>query len=213
MFTGIVEEVGTVVSARPDQLVVRGSVVLEGTKLGDSIAVNGVCLTVVRFAAGNPGWFAVGLMEETLRRSNLGEVRPGDRVNLERALAFGGRMGGHLVQGHIDGVGRVLGQTREREALRMRFSAPDGIMRYIVEKGFIAVDGASLTVAEVDRSSFAVSLVGFTQQNITLPEKRPGSTVNLEADIIGKYVERLLGARGGGGKVSLEFLAEHGFGS
>ncbi|TAK35666.1 MAG: riboflavin synthase [Chloroflexota bacterium] len=213
MFTGIVEEVGTVVSARSDELVVRASTVLEGTRLGDSIAVNGVCLTVVTFAAGAPGWFAVGLMEETLRRSNLGELRPGDRVNLERAMALGGRMGGHLVQGHIDGVGRVLSHTREREALRIRFSAPAEIMRYIVEKGFIAVDGASLTVAEVDQSSFAVSLVNFTQQHITLPEKRPGSTVNLEADIIGKYVERLLGARGGQGKVTLEFLAEHGFGS
>ena len=201
MFTGIVEEVGTVVTARPDELVVRASVVLEGTKLGDSIAVNGVCLTVVQFAVGAPGWFAVGLMEETLRRSNLGELRPGDRVNLERAMALGGRMGGHMVQGHIDGVGRVLSQTRERGALRIRFSASDGIMRYIVEKGFIAVDGASLTVAEVDRSSFSVSLVNFTQLHITLPEKRPGSTVNLEADIIGTRV-RASGQSCGGTAVS-----------
>jgi riboflavin synthase len=209
MFTGIIEEVGRVRSlnagAEPSLSVLAKSV-LEGTRPGDSIAVNGACLTVTALDGSS---FTVGLMPETLRRTNLGALRAGDKVNLERALQVGGRLGGHFVQGHVDGVGRLLEVRREREALLMRFAAPPAIMRYVVPKGFIAVDGISLTVAECDHGSFTVSLVTFTQSNVALSEKRPGSEVNLETDILGKYIERF--ARPSGGGITAEFLAAHGF--
>jgi riboflavin synthase len=205
MFTGIVEEVGKVRAARPGQLTVAAQKVLEDTKLGDSIAVNGVCLTVTEVS---PDSFSVDVMPETLRRTSLGALRPGDGVNLERPLAVGGRFGGHFVQGHVDGVGRVLSVTPEKEALLLKFEATQEIMRYIVEKGFIAVDGVSLTVVEYNSTSFTVSLVTFTLENTTLGGRRPGDMVNLEVDIIAKYVERL---REGGTGITKEFLAEHGF--
>jgi len=205
MFTGIVEEVGKVRAARPGQLTVAAQKVLEDTKLGDSIAVNGVCLTVTEVS---PDSFSVDVMPETLRRTSLGALRPGDGVNLERPLAVGGRFGGHFVQGHVDGVGRVLSVTPEKEALLLKFEATQEIMRYIVEKGFIAVDGVSLTVVECNSTSFTVSLVTFTLENTTLGGRRPGDMVNLEVDIIAKYVERL---REGGTGITKEFLAEHGF--
>ena len=205
MFTGIVEEIGKVRAARPGQLTVAAQKVLEDTKLGDSIAVNGVCLTVTEVS---PDSFSVDVMPETLRRTSLGALRPGDGVNLERPLAVGGRFGGHFVQGHVDGVGRVLSVTPEKEALLLKFEATQEIMRYIVEKGFIAVDGVSLTVVECNSTSFTVSLVTFTLENTTLGGRRPGDMVNLEVDIIAKYVERL---REGGTGITKEFLAEHGF--
>jgi len=205
MFTGIVEEVGKVRAARPGQLTVTAQKVLEDTKLGDSIAVNGVCLTVTEVS---PDSFSVDVMPETLRRTNLGTLRPGDGVNLERPLAVGGRFGGHFVQGHVDGVGRVLSVTPEKEALLLKFEATQEIMRYIVEKGFIAVDGVSLTVVECNSTSFTVSLVTFTLENTNLGDRRPGDRVNLEVDIIAKYVARL---REGGTAITKEFLAEHGF--
>lgn len=205
MFTGIVEEVGKVRAARPGQLTVAAQKVLEDTKLGDSIAVNGVCLTVTEVS---PDSFSVDVMPETLRRTSLGALRPGDGVNLERPLAVGGRFGGHFVQGHVDGVGRVLSVTPEKEALLLKFEATQEIMRYIVEKGFIAVDGVSLSVVECNSTSFTVSLVTFTLENTTLGGRRPGDMVNLEVDIIAKYVERL---REGDMGITKEFLAEHGF--
>ncbi|MCK4362382.1 MAG: riboflavin synthase [Dehalococcoidia bacterium] len=205
MFTGIVEEVGKVRAARPGQLTVAAQKVLEDTKPGDSIAVNGVCLTVTEVS---PDSFSVDVMPETLRRTNLGALRPGDGVNLERPLAVGGRFGGHFVQGHVDGVGRVLSVTPEKEALLLKFEALQEIMRYIVEKGFIAVDGVSLTVVECNSTSFTVSLVTFTLENTTLGGRRPGYMVNLEVDIIAKYAARL---REGGTGITKEFLAEHGF--
>ena len=205
MFTGIVEEMGKVRAARRGQLTVAAQKVLEDTKPGDSIAVNGVCLTVTGLL---PGSFSVDVMPETLRRTNLGALRPGDGVNLERPLAVGGRFGGHFVQGHVDGVGRVLSVTPEKEALLLKFEATQEIMRYIVEKGFIAVDGVSLTVVECNSTSFTVSLVTFTLENTTLGGRRPGDMVNLEVDIIAKYVARL---REGGTGITMEFLAEHGF--
>ena len=205
MFTGIVEEVGTVRTASPSQLVVAAARVLEETKKGDSIAVNGACLTVTEVS---PDSFSVDVMPETLRRTNLGTLRPGDGVNLERPLAVGGRFGGHFVQGHVDGVGRVLSVTPEKEALLLKFEATQEIMRYIVEKGFIAVDGVSLTVVECNSTSFTVSLVTFTLENTNLGDRRPGDRVNLEVDIIAKYVARL---REGGTAITKEFLAEHGF--
>ncbi len=207
MFTGIVEEVGTVRNLGRDLLTVGAKAVLAGTRRGESIAVEGVCLTVVDMGQD---WFAVGLMPETLRRSTLGSLRPGQGVNLERALSFGDRLGGHLVQGHVDARGQVIGKRAEGNAVLVRIGAPEDVMRYVVEKGFIAVDGASLTVAEVDERSFTVSLVPFTQAHITLLDKGTGDEVNLEVDILAKYVERLVGSRRGGG-VTAEFLAEHGF--
>jgi len=205
MFTGIVEEVGTVRSAGAGRLTVAARKVLDDTKLGDSVAVNGVCLTVVEMASDS---FSVDVMPETLRRTNLGSLKAGDRVNLERPLAVGGRFGGHFVQGHIDGTSRVVSVTPERDAILLRFEAPPEIMRYIVEKGFIAVDGVSLTVVECSSTAFGVSLVAYTQRNSTLGGKKPGDVANLEVDIIAKYVERL---RGGGSAITKEFLAEHGF--
>jgi riboflavin synthase len=205
MFTGIVEEVGTVKSASAGRLTVAARKVPDDTKLGDSIAVNGVCLTIVEMTSES---FSVDVMQETLRRTNLGSLKAGERVNLERPLAVGGRFGGHFVQGHIDGTGRVASVTPERDAIRLRFEATPEIMRYIVEKGFIAVDGVSLTVVECSSTAFGVSLVAYTQRNSTLGGKKPGDVVNLEVDIIAKYVERL---RGGGSAITKEFLAEHGF--
>lgn len=206
MFTGIVEEVGTVRTARPRGLAVSATTVTGGTKEGDSISVNGACLTVTEVS---PMAFSVDVMPETFRRTNLGLLHAGDRVNLERALALGDRMGGHFVQGHVDGTGRLVSATPEDDAVLLRFEAPQEVMRYVVEKGFIAVDGVSLTVVECDRSHFAVSLVGFTQGATNLLDRGPGDVVNLEVDIIAKYVERLVGeARPG---VTEEFLAEHGF--
>lgn len=206
MFTGIIEETGKVRSASHDRLVVGARRVLEGVKIGDSIAVNGVCLTVTAFS---PESFTIGVMPETLRRTNLGELSPGDEVNLERALGAGAPMGGHFVQGHVDGTGRIVSVTREENAQIVRTSASPEVMRYIVPKGFIAIDGVSLTVVDWEPASFTVSLVPHTQANITLAGKKRGDTVNLEVDIIGKYVERFISARQG--TITEAFLAEHGF--
>lgn len=206
MFTGIVEEIGTVKSLGVRSLSIKASAVLEDVRLGDSIAVNGVCLTVTHFDAGG---FTVGLMPETLRRSNLGLLRVGDLVNLERALAVGSRLGGHFVQGHVDGIGTLIASHQEQEAVVLRFSAPPDIMRYVVPKGFIAVDGTSLTIVDCDDSSFSVSLVSFTQEHIILPAKKTGYQVNLEVDILGKYVEKFV-SRSSSGRITEEFLAEHG---
>jgi riboflavin synthase len=206
MFTGIVEEVGTVRSAHPGRLAISATRVIEDTKEGDSISINGACLTVTEISSDS---FSVDVMPETLRRTNLGLLQTGDKVNLERALAVGGRLGGHFVQGHVDDTGSVISITPEEEALLVRFEAPQDIMRYIVVKGFIAVDGVSLTVVECGNNYFDVSLVAYTQQTTNLACKRPGDVVNLEVDIMAKYVERLRGeARSA---ITVEFLAEHGF--
>ncbi len=190
MFTGIVEEVGKVRAASPGQIIVYAQKVLGETKLGDSIAVNGVCLTVT---ALSPDSFSADVMPETLRRTNLGTLRPGDDVNLERPLAMGGRFGGHFVQGYIDGVGRLRSVAPEGEALLLGFEAGQEIMRYMVEKGFIAIDGVSLTVVQYKSDSFNVSLIGYTRENTILGGRRPDDMVNLEVDIIAKYVARLRG--------------------
>lgn len=205
MFTGIIEEVGIVKSVRSGQIAIFATKVLEGTKLGDSLAVNGACLTV---RALNASSFSVDVMPETLRRTNLGLLRPGARVNLERALVVGGRLGGHFVQGHVDATGRVVSLLPEAEAVIAKYAAPPEVMRYIVEKGFIAVDGVSLTVIGCDTTSFDVSLVSYSQENTILSSRRPGDLVNLEVDIIAKYVEQLKERRGG---ITTDFLAKHGF--
>jgi riboflavin synthase len=205
MFTGIVEEIGSVKSSGSGRLTFAAKVVLDGTKPGDSIAVNGVCLTVTSLTAAS---FSVDIMPETLRRTNLGTLRGGDKVNLERAMAADGRFGGHFVQGHVDGTGNVSGVRHEGEALLLTFESTKEIMKYIVEKGFIAVDGASLTVVECNPTSFSVSLVGTTQKATTLGGRKAGDVVNLEVDIIAKYVEKL---QRGESAITKEFLAEHGF--
>lgn len=206
MFTGIVEEVGTVVSARGDKLIVSAGTVLEDLKLGDSVAVNGVCLTVTVISADS---FSVDIMPETEARSNIDFLRSGDRVNLERAMVLGGRMGGHIVQGHIDSTGKILSMRQQGKAMLVKVEAPAPVMRYIVEKGFIGMDGMSLTVVERDSSSFTVSIVGFTRVNTVLSIRKPGDIVNLEVDIIAKYVEQLSqkGQRG----ITPGFLTENGF--
>ncbi len=207
MFTGIVEEVGKVISTAPGKLTVGAGKVLEGTVLGASIAVNGVCLTVTKLT---PDSFTVDVMEETLRRSNLGKLTGGAKVNLERAMALGERLGGHLVQGHVDGTGKIAGLTPEKGATLIKIEAPPEVMHYVVEKGFIAVDGISLTVTGRTADSFGVSIVNFTRRNTILADVKIGNTVNLEIDIIAKYVEQLLKPQAG--KLSMEFLHEHGFG-
>ena len=208
VFTGIVEEIGTVVAASSTSLTIAARTVLDDLRLGDSIAVDGTCLTVTRREAGR---FAVGLQPETLRRTTLGQARPGRRVNLERALPVGGRLGGHFVQGHVDGTGRLASVRPEDGALLVRFSVPREISRYVVAKGFIAVDGISLTVVDAEPDGFTVSLVTYTQEHVALLDKRPGDLVNLEVDILAKYVERFVGERGQQVGLTKEFLAEHGF--
>ena len=206
MFTGIVEEIGKVTSARNKNLVITAKTVLQGVELGSSMAVSGVCLTVTNFDTDS---FSVDIMLETLKRTNLGLLKSGDRVNLERPLAMGGRLGGHLVQGHVDGMGRVASVITNREELLIRFEAPSKVMRYIVEKGFVTVDGVSLTVVDYNTSSFQVSVVDYTRQHTTLGDRRVNDMVNLEVDIIAKYVEQF--NRTGSGGVTVDFLQEHGF--
>ena len=205
MFTGIVEEVGAVKSIGSGRLTVSASFVLEGTRLGDSMAVNGTCLTVSVLEAAS---FSVDVMPETLKRTNLGQLHPGSNVNLERALVVGGRVGGHFVQGHVDATGKAVSLVPEGGAVIARFAAPPEVLRYVVEKGFIAVDGVSLTVVGYDKSSFSVSLVGFTLKKTILGSRKVGDQVNLEVDIMAKYVEKLRESRGG---VTLDFLSEHVF--
>jgi riboflavin synthase len=206
MFTGIVEEVGKVISAQSGKLVVGAAETLKEVRLGDSISVNGACLTVTAFTSDS---FSVDVMAETLRRTNLGLLKVGDKVNLERSLALGGRLGGHLVQGHVDGTGKVASVAREDGAMLVRFEASPEVMRYVVEKGFIAVDGVSLTVVSRDARSFPVSLVEYSRKHTTLGSLRAGDVVNLEVDIIAKYVEQLGQAQRTG--ITIDFLKEHGF--
>ncbi len=206
MFTGIIEEIGIVYTMQTGTLVISARKVLQETIVGDSIAVNGVCLTVTSLT---PGKFSMNIMPETLRRSNLGQLHPGDRINLERALKFDGRIGGHFVQGHIDATGKVVSLVPEENALLLRCSAPPEILRYVVDKGFIAVDGVSLTIVDHDVHSFAVSLVEYTRQNTILGDKRPASLVNLEVDIMAKYVAAL--CQGNRSGITMEVLAEKGY--
>ena len=206
MFTGIIEEVGRVTSAQSGKLTIAAGDVLPGLELGGSIAVNGVCLTITNF---NTSSFSVDIMPESLERTSLGLLRAGDRVNLERPLALGGQLGGHLVQGHVDDTGRVASIKWNGRAIIIRFEAPPEVMRYVVEKGFIAVDGVSLTVVTRDTSSFQVSIVDYTQEHTTLGSRQVGDLVNLEVDVIAKYVEQL--SQAGNTGITVDFLQEHGF--
>ena len=196
MFTGIVEEAAPVRAMELDeagsgQLEVAAVRALDGLKLGDSIAVNGACLTVVRIQREG-GVFAVDLAPETLRKTNLGALKEGDLVNLERPLAVGDRLGGHIVQGHVDATGRVQSAKPQADCVLMGFRTPKRLMPYIVEKGFVAVDGISLTVVNRRASSFTVSVIPYTLEHTTLQERRIGDPVNLEVDVLAKYVESLV---------------------
>jgi riboflavin synthase len=196
MFTGLVEEVGTVLAVRrgagESRLVLQAPHVAAGCAVGDSVCVNGVCLTVVARVDRRLEFEAVA---ETLRRSNLGELRSGERVNLERAMGVDGRFGGHIVQGHVDAMGRVTQIVPEATSRLVTVEAPPEVMRYVVEKGSITLDGISLTIAAVMASAFTVAIIPHTWTETTLGGRKPGDRVNLEVDILAKYVERLLGAR------------------
>ena len=215
MFTGIVEEMGVLRSVRRGAhsavLSIGAETVLSDLKIGDSVAVNGVCLTATTVDAGG---FTADVMHETLNRSSLGALVPGSPVNLERAMAANGRFGGHMVAGHIDGTGTITARRQDDNAVWYTVSAAPSLLRYIVEKGSIAIDGISLTVAAVETDRFSVSVIPLTAAVTVLGRKRPGDIVNLETDLIGKYVEKLLrpaedtAPKGG---ISLEFLMENGF--
>ena len=215
MFTGIVEEVGRVErvqrGARSAVLSIRASRVLEDVHIGDSIAVNGVCLTVTDFDARG---FRADVMPETIDRSSLSSLSSGSPVNLERAMAANGRFGGHIVAGHVDAVGTIMRLRRDDNAVWFDIAAPESVLRYVVEKGSIAIDGVSLTVARVSEGEFAISAIPHTLANTALNFKRAGDRVNLEADIIGKYVEKLMRPapeRETSGGVTLELLMKNGF--
>lgn len=218
MFTGIIEEVGEVRGLVGQQISgsieIKASKVLEGTQLGDSIAVNGVCLTVTRLTSTG---FHADVMAETLRRTNLGGLSIGSKVNLERAMAAGGRFGGHIVSGHIDGPGTIASLKPEGNAIWVTVNASPEILHLIVEKGSITIDGISLTVAYVDDHCFKVSIIPHTGEATTLLTKKSGDQVNLENDIVGKYVERLLTPYNASGStekpstLTMDFLHQHGF--
>lgn len=211
MFTGIIEEIGTVRriehGAKGARLTIQAKTVLEDTRIGDSIATNGVCLTVVSMTSDS---FSADVMAESLRRSSLGTLQGGSSVNLERAMAANGRFGGHIVSGHIDGTGTIASQKREDNAVWVKIKTPAPLLRYIVEKGSIAIDGVSLTVAAVTDTDFSVSIIPHTGAQTILLGKKPGDPVNLECDVIGKYVEKLTAPHKTGG-ISTNFLAENGF--
>lgn len=222
MFTGIIEEIGTISSVAEGKLsavvTIQASKVLEGSQAGDSIAVNGVCLTVTSI---HGGLFTADVMAETLRRSSLGSLSKGSRVNLERAMHANGRFGGHIVSGHIDGTGTIVSKAREDNAVWVTINTDKRILKYIVEKGSIAIDGTSLTVAAVNDSdsTFSVSVIPHTAKETIILGKGAGDIVNIENDVIGKYVERLLAfreepvnsANNSAPEITMDFLMENGF--
>ena len=216
MFTGIVEEIGTIekiqMGANSAVLYIKASTVLEGTRIGDSIAANGVCLTVTSLT---PGGYTADVMHETLNRSSLSKLKAGSHVNLERAMAADGRFGGHIVAGHVDGVGSITNIQKDDNAIWYTIGCDQAILKYIVEKGSITIDGISLTVAKLDDKSFSISAIPHTVANTILAEKRVGDIVNLENDIVGKYIERFMTFTANEEKnesgVTLEMLAKYGF--
>lgn len=221
MFTGIIEEVGEIVNVKKGvksaELTIKGKIVTKDSKVGDSIAVNGVCLTATTIRGD---LFTADVMAESMRRTSLGELTPGSRVNLERAMLANGRFGGHIVSGHIDGTGVIRSFEREDNAVWVTIDADANILRYIIEKGSITIDGISLTVAYVDSVCFKVSIIPHTAEETTLLSKKPKDIVNLENDVIGKYVEKLLktndavtneSANNNKSGINVAFLAENGF--
>ncbi len=213
MFTGLVEEIGIVRSVVKSQLsallTIKAGKVLDELEEGDSIAVNGVCLTVTGFSGDN---FTVDVMAETLAKTNLGQLYEGSRVNLERALKVGDRLDGHFVTGHVDATGTVLSRRDRGIAADIWISIPQGMEKYFIPQGSVAVDGVSLTVAELSPDAFMVSLIPHTQKITTLGSRKAGDKVNIEADVLGKYTYHLLTKNGKGeGRITPEFLVEHGF--
>ena len=215
MFTGIIEEIGIVESIlkgeKSAKLVIKAQKVLEGVKLGDSIATNGVCLTVTSFTNAT---FSVDVMAETIRDTNLKNLTPGSKVNLERALRLGDRLGGHLVSGHVDGIGIIRDFKREDNAIWVSIAPSSPVLKYIMHKGSIAIDGISLTVAYVDDVLFKVSIIPHTKDLTTLLSTDIGDIVNLECDMIGKYIERFLSFKEPAttkSAIDMNFLSEHGF--
>jgi riboflavin synthase len=212
MFTGLIEEIGELSDikrgAKSAALRIQAKKVLEDVKVGDSISVNGICLTVTSFDQTS---FAVDVMPETLQRSSLGEARSKSRVNLERAMPMNGRFGGHIVSGHIDGTGRIVTKKSDDNAVRIRIAAERTLLKYIIEKGSVALDGISLTVSAVGSDWFEVSIIPLTGSDTTLLDKTPGALINIECDPLGKYVERLLGFEKSSSVLDLNYLMEHGF--
>lgn len=212
MFTGIIEEIGEVVrvdsSTKSSILCITAMKIIEDMNVGDSICVNGVCLTVTRFVAN---MFWADVMSETLLRSNLGILKKGSLVNLERAVKINGRFGGHIVSGHIDGTGVINSIEKDDNAVWYSINADKELMKYVIGKGSIAIDGISLTVAKCNKSSFDVSIIPHTICETILSEKKVGDTVNLENDMVGKYVEKLINFREDKSRITVDFLAEHGF--
>jgi riboflavin synthase len=215
VFTGLIEEIGILKEihkgAKSAQLSISANKVLQDIKLGDSICTNGVCLTVIRFSNNS---VTVDVMPETMRRSNLKNLKPGSKMNLERALKLGDRLGGHIVSGHIDGVGVVGAIEEEDNATWVTIEAVSEIMKYIIEKGSIAIDGTSLTVAYVDDHAFKVSIIPLTRDETTLLSKKTGDEVNLECDMVGKYIERFTMFNKGSNspnEINMDFLKENGF--
>lgn len=218
MFTGIIEEIGEILAmqrgAESMTLTVKARIILEDIKIGDSIATNGVCLTV---AALGKNSFKADVMHETMNRSSLGTLKIGSRVNLERAMRADGRFGGHMVAGHIDGTGRITEIRKDDNAVWYTIAAKQEILRYIVEKGSIAIDGISLTVAEITKESFSVSIIPHTLQQTTLAERKKGDAVNLENDMVGKYIEKFMinntqkAAESGKSRIDGNFLMKNGF--
>ena len=210
MFTGIIEEVGTIKNIGGGKIEISAEKVLEDVSLGDSISVNGICLTVVDFDNNS---FKADIMPETIRRTSLIDAKKNTKVNLERALTLSARLGGHIVSGHIDGVGEIISLTEDKNALLMKIKTDKNILKYIAEKGSVALDGISLTVASVTSADFTVSLIPHTREITNLKYKRVGSVINIENDVIAKYVEKLFKNENNENKVSMsrEFLIENGF--
>lgn len=209
MFTGIIEEIGEIINvkhgAQSCELTIKGSIIFDDLKIGDSVAVNGVCLTAT---AINSDTLKADVMAETMRRSSLGTLKKGSKINLERAMPANGRFGGHIVSGHIDGMGFVQSLVREDNAVWVTITADTDIMKYIVQKGSIAIDGISLTVAKVFKDAFSVSIIPHTGAETTLLTRKSGDRVNLECDIIGKYVEQLVGKPS---SITEDFLKKYNF--
>lgn len=212
MFTGIIEEIGRIQTVRKgaesSSISVQAKIIMQDVRIGDSIAVNGVCLTVTAFSRSG---FTADVMHETFNRSSLGSLPTGSLVNLERAMPANGRFGGHIVSGHIDGTGTVSAIQKNDNAVWYTIKTPPGILRYIIEKGSVAIDGISLTVANVGRDCFRVSIIPHTASITTLSNRRVGDTVNLENDCIGKYVERLMGIQQSKHNITTGFLTKYGF--
>jgi riboflavin synthase len=212
MFTGIIEETGLIKAihhiGNASQLTIGAHRVLSDVKVGDSINTNGVCLTVTAFG---PDFFKVDVMPETMRRTSFNALKTGSTVNLERALRLSDRLGGHLVSGHIDGIGKIGRRWEEDNAVWMNILADQEMLRYIVEKGSVALDGMSLTVTSVDARSFSVSIIPHTRDITTIGEKKAGDVVNIECDIIGKYIEKLSSSGNERSKINMDFLAKNNF--